>query len=106
MPGLGREVLERRDSTILLLGFAGACRRSELSDLVCRDVTVHRHDGLHVRLRKSKTDQEGRGAVKALPYIESHETCPPCTYVRWIQVVAAFDTGGRPSVIRLLRKRG
>lgn len=102
--GWADEVLERRDSAILLLGFAGAFRRSELSELVCGDVTVHRHDGLHIRLRKSKTDQEGSGAVKALPYTESHETCPPCAYVRWIQVVAAFDVGGRPSVIRLLRK--
>ena len=87
------------------LGFAGAYRRSELSEMVCGDVSVHRHDGLHIRLRKSKTDQEGRGAVKALPYSESHETCPPCACVRWLQVVAAFDVGGRPSVIRLLRKR-
>ncbi|MBY4403021.1 site-specific integrase [Rhodococcus fascians] len=102
--GWADEVLERRDSAILLLGFAGAFRRSELSEMVCGDVTVHRHDGLHIRLRKSKTDQEGRGAVKALPYTESHETCPPCAYVRWVQVVAAFDAGGRPSVIRLLRK--
>lgn len=101
--GWADEVLERRDSAILLLGFAGACRRSELAEMVCGDVTVHRHDGLHIRLRKSKTDQEGRGAVKALPYSESHETCPPCAYVRWVQVVAAFDAGGRSSVIRLLR---
>jgi integrase len=103
--GWADEVLERRDSAILLLGFAGAFRRSELSEMVCGDVTVHRHDGLHVRLRKSKTDQEGRGAVKALPYTDSHETCPPCAYVRWVQVVAAFDVGDRPLVIRLLRKR-
>ncbi|MDZ7931918.1 MAG: site-specific integrase [Rhodococcus sp. (in: high G+C Gram-positive bacteria)] len=103
--GWADEVLERRDSAILLLGFAGAFRRSELSGLLCGDVTEHRHDGLHIRLRKSKTDQEGRGAVKALPYTESHDTCPPCAYVRWVQVVAAFDVGGRPSVIRLLRKR-
>ncbi|OZC59773.1 integrase [Rhodococcus sp. 06-621-2] len=99
------DVLERRDSAILLLGFAGAYRRSELSDLVCGDVTLHRLDGLHIRQRKSKTDQEGRGAVKALPYTDSHETCPPCAYVRWVQIVAAYDVGGRPSVIRLLRKR-
>ncbi|WP_032374103.1 site-specific integrase [Rhodococcoides fascians] len=103
--GWADEVLPRRDSAILLLGFAGAYRRSELSEMVCGDVTVHRHDGLHIRLRKSKTDQEGRGAVKALPYTESHETCPPCAYIRWVQVVGAFDAGGRPSVIRLLRKR-
>ncbi|MDV8079799.1 integrase [Rhodococcus sp. IEGM 1370] len=104
--GWADEVLERRDSAILLLGFAGAYPRSELSEMVCGDVSVHRHDGLHIRLRKSKTDQEGRGAVKALPYTDSHETCPPCAYVRWVQVVAAFDSGGRPSVIRLLRKPG
>jgi integrase len=103
--GWADEVLERRDSAILLIGFAGAYRRSELSEMVCGDITVHRHDGLHIRLRKSKTDQEGRGAVKALPYTDSHETCPPCAYVRWAQVVAAVDAGGRPSVIRLLRKR-
>jgi integrase len=103
--GWADEVLERRDSAILLLGFAGAYRRSELSEMACGDVTVHQHDGLHVRLRKSKTDQEGRGAVKALPYTAFHETCPPCAYVRWVQVVAAFDVGGRPAVIRLLRKR-
>ncbi len=103
--GWADDVLERRDTAILLLGFAGAYRRSELSDLQCGDVTLHRLDGLHIRMRKSKTDQEGRGAVKALPYTDSHETCPPCAYVRWVQVVAAYDVGGRPSVIRLLRRR-
>ena len=103
--GWADAVLERRDSAILLLGFAGAYRRSELSELLCGDVTMQRNDGLHVRLRRSKTDQEGRGAVKALPYTDSHDTCPPCAYVRWAQVVAAFDAGGRQSVIRLLRKQ-
>lgn len=103
--GWADDVLERRDSAILLLGFAGAYRRSELADLQCGDITLNRLDGIHVRLRKSKTDQEGRGVVKALPYTNSHKTCPPCAYVRWVQVVAAFDAGGRPSVIRLLRKR-
>ncbi len=103
--GWADEVLERRDSAILLLGFAGAFRRSELSDLLLGDIKLHRLDGIHVRLRKSNTDQEGRGAVKALPYTESHVTCPPCAYVRWVQVVAAFDAGGRPSVFRLLGNR-
>ncbi|WP_306840015.1 hypothetical protein [Rhodococcus sp. LW-XY12] len=60
------EVLERRDAAILLLGFAGAVRRSELVALTCRDIAVHRLDGLHIRLRKSKTDQEGRGTIRAL----------------------------------------
>ncbi|MEO9330380.1 tyrosine-type recombinase/integrase [Gordonia aurantiaca] len=101
--GWADEVLERRDSAILLLGYAGAFRRSELVALRCGDVTVHRLDGLHVRLRKSKTDQEGRGSIRALPFTHEHSSCPPCAWMRWAQVVAAFDTGGRPAVIRLLR---
>ncbi|UOT08452.1 integrase (plasmid) [Rhodococcus opacus] len=93
---------ERRDSALLLLGFAGACRRSELSALVLADVTAHRHDGLHLRIRTSKTDQTGDGQVKGVPYTVRHLTCPPCAYRRWLDVVAAFDRTGRPGVIRLL----
>ena len=101
--GWADEVLERRDSAILLLGFAGAFRRSEIVELTCRDVSLHRLDGLHIRLRKSKTDQEGRGTIRALPFTHSHTSCPPCAWMRWAQIVAASDTGGRPAVIRLLR---
>ncbi|EME55760.1 phage integrase family protein, partial [Rhodococcus ruber BKS 20-38] len=101
--GWAEEVVERRDTAILLLGFAGAFRRSELVALTCSDVALHRLDGLHIRLRKSKTDQEGRGTVRALPFTASHTSCPPCAWLRWAQIVAAFDTAGRPAVIRLLR---
>ncbi|WKW98882.1 tyrosine-type recombinase/integrase (plasmid) [Rhodococcus aetherivorans] len=101
--GWADEVVERRDAAILLLGFAGAFRRSELVALTCGDVSLHRLDGLHIRLRKSKTDQEGRGTVRALPFTHSHTSCPPCAWMRWAQVVAAHDAGGRPAVIRLLR---
>ncbi|NGP06019.1 tyrosine-type recombinase/integrase [Rhodococcus sp. 14C212] len=97
------EVVERRDTALLLLGFAGAFRRSELVALTCSDVALHRLDGLHIKLRKSKTDQEGRGTVRALPFTASHTSCPPCAWMRWAQIVAAHDTGGRPAVIRLLR---
>jgi len=100
--GWADEVLERRDSAILLLGFAGAFR-SELVALTCNDVSLHRLDGLHIRLRKSKTDQEGRGTVRVLPFIHNHTSCPPCAWMRWAQIVSASDAGGRPAVIRLLR---
>ncbi|CAG7618523.1 hypothetical protein E143388_06077 [Rhodococcus opacus] len=65
-------------------------------------MSVDRHDGVHVRLRRSKTDQEGVGTVRALPFTDRHDSCPPCAYVRWAQVVAAFDSRGRPGVIRIL----
>ncbi|MDO2380084.1 site-specific integrase [Rhodococcus ruber] len=101
--GWADEVVERRDTAILLLGFAGAFRRSELVALTCSDVALHRLDGLHIKLRRSKTDQEGRGTIRALPFTHSHTSCPPCAWLRWAQIVAAHDAGGRPAVIRLLR---
>lgn len=57
----------KRDRALLALGFAGAFRRSELIGL---DVADLRDDpeGLRVTVRKSKTDQEGRGIEKAIPH--------------------------------------
>lgn len=102
--GWASEVLERRDSALLLMGYTGAFRRSELVGLECRDVRRDRLDGAHVRVRKSKTDQDGAGTVKALPFTDRHESCPVCAWLRWLQVAAAFDTGGRVAVIRVLAR--
>jgi integrase len=102
-------VAARRDMALLLMGFAGAHRRSELVALTLADVTLHSTDGLHVRLRRSKTDQEARGTVKALPYGRDPVTCPPCAYVRWRQVMHAWDTApdgaGRRAVLLVLRRQ-
>ncbi len=88
-----------RDAALLLMGFAGAHRRSELVGLHLSDVTVHPVDGLHVRVRSSKTDQEGVGVVRALPYGRDPLTCPPCALVRWRRLLLAYvvDDGGRHS---------
>src|SRR3546814_14818352 len=69
--------------------------RSTRTDTLCPYTTLFRSDGLHVRLRRSKTDQDGTGAVKALPFTTSHVRCPPCAALRWLQVVAAYERGGR-----------
>src|SRR5664279_1069328 len=91
------------------MGFAGAHRRSELVALTLEDVTLHATDRLHVRLRRSKTDQEARGTVKALPYGRDPVTCPPCAYVRWRQILLAWDTAadgaGRRAVLPVLRRQ-
>jgi integrase len=97
-------VLERRDTALLLIGYTGAFRRSELVALECRDIRRDRLDGAHVRIRRSKTDQDGTGMVKALPFTDHHRSCPVCAWARWLQVVAAFDAGGRVAVIRLLSR--
>lgn len=101
--GWADEVLERRDAAILLLGFAGAFRRSELVSLTCGDVSLRQLDGLYIRLHRSNTDQGNRDAIRAIPFTNSHTSCPPCTWMRWVQVVATHDAGGRPAVIQLLR---
>ncbi|MGG3813707.1 site-specific integrase [Methylorubrum rhodesianum] len=57
----------KRDRALLALGFAGAFRRSELVALNVTDLSEHA-DGLRVRVRRSKTDQEGQGVEKAIPH--------------------------------------
>ncbi|WP_246693792.1 site-specific integrase [Methylobacterium sp. WL18] len=57
----------KRDRALLALGFAGAFRRSELVALDVADL-VEDPEGLRVRVRRSKTDQEGRGLEKAIPH--------------------------------------
>ncbi|MHC2109140.1 site-specific integrase [Methylobacterium sp. CM6246] len=58
---------DKRDRALLALGFAGAFRRSELVALDVADL-VEDPEGLRVRVRRSKTDQEGRGLEKAIPH--------------------------------------
>ncbi len=73
-----------RDRALLLLGFAGAYRRSELVSLNVEDITFAR-DGLRVLLRKSKTDQEGQGITKGIAYGSHLETCPVRALQQWIE---------------------
>lgn len=65
----GRNLRAVRDRALLLLGMAGGFRRSEL---VALDVADLEDDpqarGVHVRVRRGKTDQEGRGHTKAIPF--------------------------------------
>lgn len=97
-----QQVAERRDSALLMMGFAGAFRRSELVALTGADVVLHALDGMHVHVRRSKTDQDGEGRVHAQPRAEDPHRCPPCAYTRWAHVVHAFDRGGRAALIAAL----
>jgi site-specific recombinase XerD len=64
-----------RDRALLLIGFSGAFRRSELVALLVEDCEFTA-DGLVVTLRRSKTDQEGEGRKIGVPYGSNLETCP------------------------------
>ena len=81
-----------RDAFVILLGFSGACRRSDIAQLEHRDVEL-RKTGLWVTVRHSKTDQEGRGMTKSIPYGRRVSTCTPCAWVRWLAALAGDDPG-------------
>jgi site-specific recombinase XerD len=72
-----------RDRALLLLGFSGAFRRSELVALDTDDLTAGRN-GLTVRIASSKTDQEGRGHVVAIPRVPGSSYCPVRAVSEWL----------------------
>lgn len=74
-----------RDRALLLVGFALAARRSELVALMADDLEP-RPEGFAVRIRRSKTDQTGRGDVRALARGTDPETCPVIALEHWLTV--------------------
>ena len=83
--GLGIDPAGCRDRALLLLGFAGALRRSELVSLDVADVSEG-NDGLTVRLWRSKTDQEGAGRTVGIPFGSNPVTCPVRAWRAWLEV--------------------
>ncbi|TIH33811.1 site-specific integrase [Subtercola vilae] len=103
--GEQRGVLGARDVALILFGWVGAFRGSELAALQVKDVTVVPGEGLRVRVTRSKTDQEGRGGVKALPFGSNPVTCAPCAYTRWYRLLAAQgDRRDRAALMRNVRE--
>ncbi len=81
---LPNSLLGVRDRVLLLIGFCGAFRRSELVALDAADVAVTR-DGLVVTVRRSKTDQDGEGRKIGIPYAAHVETCPVRSLQEWLE---------------------
>ncbi|MCP4598968.1 MAG: site-specific integrase [Proteobacteria bacterium] len=97
-----------RDKAILLLGFAGGFRRSELVGLNMEDLRFERR-GVAVTLRRSKTDQEGQGRRVGIPVGRAPVTCPVDALREWIHkgdivsgpVFRPIDKGGKVIDARL-----
>jgi site-specific recombinase XerD len=77
-------IIGARDRALVLLGFAGAFRRSELVGLDVEDCSFGR-DGLTVTLRRSKIDQAAEGRTIGIPYGSNPETCPVRNVQHWIE---------------------
>jgi site-specific recombinase XerD len=74
-----------RDRALLLIGFAGAFRRSELVGLAVADVTFHK-DKATIKLQHSKTDQEGIGMTKIIPLVKDKSICPVTALKAWLAI--------------------
>jgi site-specific recombinase XerD len=88
-----------RDRALLLLGFAGAFRRSELVALDVADITEAK-TGLLVTIRRSKTDQEGEGITIAIA--RGDLACPAKALREWLDA-AGIETG---PIFRPINKGG
>ena len=105
-PLAGTRPSSTRDRAVLLIGFAGAFRRSELVALNADDIQ-ETPEGLRVTIRRSKTDQEGHGHVIAIP--RGVIACPVTALKAWLDaagiakgpVFRPIAKGGRIQATRL-----
>jgi len=73
----------QRDKALLLVGFAGGFRRSELVGIRAEHVSVT-SDGVTILLPFSKTDQEGHGRLVGIRRTAHPETCPVRALLAWL----------------------
>lgn len=88
-----------RDRALLLVGFSGAFRRSELVSLHCEDL-AETADGLVITIRRSKTDQDAVGRKIAIPRGREESTCPLRALSFWL-AAAGIESG--PVFLRVNR---
>ena len=78
-----REIRKSRDKALILIGFAGGFRRSELVALEIDDIEFVR-EGVKIFVKRSKTDQSGEGMTKAIPSFDSTLYCPVLHLQDWM----------------------
>lgn len=86
---LGYSTRDIRDRALLLIGFAGAFRSSELSAVNCNWIE-RTEQGIVLTLPRSKTDQEGRGRRVGIPCVGG-PICPVAALDAWLQVARIVD---------------
>ncbi len=79
------DIKKFRDKSIILIGFGGGFRRSELVSIDYEDLEFV-PEGLKINIRKSKTDQFGEGMIKALPYFNNENYCPVINLKKWLEI--------------------
>ena len=73
-----------KSRALILIGFAGGFRRSELVTIVYEDVDFV-PEGVKIFVKRSKTDQSGEGMTKGIPYFSNPNYCPVISLKNWIE---------------------
>ena len=79
------EVVKLRNKTLILIGFGGGFRRTELISIDYEDLEFV-DEGVKIALRRSKTDQFGEGMIKGLPYFSTETYCPVTNLKNWLKI--------------------
>ena len=77
------EKKKNRDKALILVGFSGGFRRSELVNIYYDDIEFV-SEGAKIFIKRSKTDQSGEGMIKAIPYFDNKAFCPVLSLKHWI----------------------
>ncbi len=85
------KIKKLRNKTIILLGFGGGFRRTELVSIDYEDVEFVQ-EGIKIAVTRSKTDQFGEGMMKALPYFSNEKYCPVTNLKNWL-TLSKIKTG-------------
>jgi len=73
-----------KNRALILIGFAGGFRRSELVAIDYEDVDFV-SEGVKIFVKRSKTDQSGEGMTKGIPYFANQNICPVISLKNWIE---------------------
>ena len=79
-----------RNKALILIGFSGAFRRSELVSVELDDIDFVK-EGVKIFIKKSKTDQSGEGMIKAIPYFTNEKYCPVLSLSNWINFLKTIE---------------
>ena len=72
-----------KNRALILVGFAGGFRRSELVEIKIEDIDFV-PEGVKIFIKRSKTDQSGEGMTKGIPYFSNSKYCPVNSLKNWI----------------------
>ena len=79
------DIKKLRDKALILIGFGGGFRRTELTSIDYEDLEFV-PEGLKIIVRKSKTDQFGEGMIKGIPYFNDKNYCPVINLREWLEI--------------------